>query len=128
MHAQTLHAGSGVSACFPAAVLRYITSGSHQLLPLVPLVLLQVLETEPIMPGEDFSFFTRAVPSTFMFLGIKNETVGSVHNLHNANFKIDEGVLPLGAAMHASLAMEYLSRGQEGFGSSKGSSGNREEL
>uniref|UniRef100_A0A383VWA3 Peptidase M20 dimerisation domain-containing protein n=1 Tax=Tetradesmus obliquus TaxID=3088 RepID=A0A383VWA3_TETOB len=92
-----------------------------------------VLETEPIMPGEDFSFFTMTVPSTFMFLGIRNETAGSVHNLHNANFKIDEGVLPIGAAMHASLAMEYLSRGQEGFGS-KGSSSSssggssREEL
>jgi IAA-amino acid hydrolase len=91
---------------------------------------LQVLETEPIMPGEDFSFFTRTVPSTFMFLGIRNEAVGSVHNLHNANFKIDEGVLPLGAAMHASLAMEYLSRGQEGFGSKSSSSSgsNKEEL
>jgi metal-dependent amidase/aminoacylase/carboxypeptidase family protein len=106
----------------------FCCSSAAAYIKLLPLVLLQVLETEPIMPGEDFSFFTRAVPSTFMFLGIKNETVGSVHNLHNANFKIDEGVLPLGAAMHASLAMEYLSRGQEGFGSSKGSSSSREEL
>ncbi|KAF6258480.1 hypothetical protein COO60DRAFT_1518753 [Scenedesmus sp. NREL 46B-D3] len=88
-----------------------------------------VLETEPVMPGEDFSFFTRAVPSAFMFLGIRNETVGSVHNLHNANFQIDEGVLPVGAAMHASIAMEYLSRGEEGFGSKgSSSSSSREEL
>eukprot|EP00882_Tetradesmus_deserticola_P016803 GHRQ01017967.1.p1 GENE.GHRQ01017967.1~~GHRQ01017967.1.p1 ORF type:complete len:233 (+),score=107.26 GHRQ01017967.1:53-700(+) len=88
-----------------------------------------VLETEPIMPGEDFSFFTRAVPSAFMFLGIRNESVGSVHNLHNANFQIDEGVLPVGAAVHAALALKYLSLGQEGFGSrSSSSSGGREEL
>lgn len=52
-----------------------------------------------------------------MFIGIRNETVGSVHNLHSPNFKLDEGVLPLGAALHASLAMSYLEKQREGFGS-----------
>eukprot|EP00879_Flechtneria_rotunda_P009680 GHRR01010129.1.p2 GENE.GHRR01010129.1~~GHRR01010129.1.p2 ORF type:complete len:211 (+),score=62.92 GHRR01010129.1:2489-3121(+) len=73
-----------------------------------------VIETEPIMPAEDFAFFGRAVPSAFMFIGIRNETVGSVHNLHNAKFRVDESVLPLGAAVHASLAVEYLNK-QKGF-------------
>ncbi len=73
------------------------------------------------MPAEDFGFFTRAVPGSFMFFGIRNETLGSVHNLHSTNFTLDESVLPIGAAMHASLAVEYLSRQHEGFrkGSSK---------
>lgn len=75
----------------------------------------QVLETDPVMPGEDFSFFGRKVPATMMFIGIRNETLGSVHNLHSPNFKLDEGVLPLGAAVHASLALSYLERNQEGF-------------
>ena len=68
------------------------------------------------MPAEDFSFFTRALPSTFMFIGIKNEKIGSGHNLHNNKFKADEDVLPVGAALHASIAMKYLSEGKEGFG------------
>lgn len=79
------------------------------------------------MPAEDFSFFTRTVPSTFMFVGIRNEIVGSVHNLHSRNFKVDEGVLPLGAAVHAGLAMEYLARQREGFGA-QGAGSSRDEL
>lgn len=70
-----------------------------------------VLETEPIMPAEDFAFFARAVPSAFLFLGIRNESLGSVHNLHSRDFKLDEGALHKGAALHASLAFEYLARG-----------------
>jgi len=59
-----------------------------------------------------------------MFIGIRNETLGSVHNLHSPNFKLDENVLPLGAALHASLAMSYLERQQEGFkGSEAGEAG-----
>lgn len=33
--------------------------------------------------GEDFAFFCRKVPCNFGFLGIRNETLGSVHALHN---------------------------------------------
>ncbi|GBF94731.1 IAA-amino acid hydrolase-like [Raphidocelis subcapitata] len=71
----------------------------------------QVLETEPIMPAEDFAFFARAVPSAFLFLGIRNETLGSVHNLHSRNFLLDESALPRGAALAAGLAVEFLARG-----------------
>lgn len=78
-------------------------------------LLVQVVETDPVMPGEDFAFFGMKVPSTMMFIGIRNETLGSVHNLHSPNFKLDENVLPLGAALHASLAMSYLARQHEGF-------------
>lgn len=34
-------------------------------------------ETEATMAGEDFSFITRAVPSCFLFLGTRNESVGA---------------------------------------------------
>ena len=34
-------------------------------------------ETQATMVGEDFSFIARAVPSCFLFLGIRNETLGS---------------------------------------------------
>lgn len=62
------------------------------------------------MAAEDFSFIARAVPATFMFLGIRNETLGSVHGLHTDRFLMDEAVLPVGAALHASLAKEWLER------------------
>lgn len=71
----------------------------------------QVFETEPVMPAEDFAFFARTVPSTFLFLGVRNESLGAVHNLHSQRFKLDEAVLHKGAALHAALATEYLRRG-----------------
>ena len=50
----------------------------------------------------------RTKPSAFLFLGIKNETVGSVYGLHNSEFKLDQTALKTGAAMHAALASEWL--------------------
>ena len=62
------------------------------------------------MAAEDFSFIARAVPSAFMFLGIRNESAGALHGLHTDKFTLDEQVLHRGAALHASLAFEYISR------------------
>ncbi len=36
------------------------------------------------------------MPSTFSFLGIRNETAGSVHNVHTSRFVMDEAQMPLG--------------------------------
>lgn len=92
----------------------------------------QVVENEPIMPAEDFSFFTQAMPSTFLFMGIADEALGTTQNLHSPRFKLDESVLPKGAALFASLAAEYLAAGREGFeaggGGSSGAAAAREEL
>lgn len=57
-----------------------------------------------------------AVPGVFSFLGIQNETAGSVHGLHTAQFQMDEGQLPAGAALHATFALEFLARHGAGSG------------
>lgn len=49
-----------------------------------------------------------AVPGVFTYLGIGNETAGSVHGLHTPRFTLDETVLPRGAALHAAVAFEFL--------------------
>ena len=49
-----------------------------------------------------------AVPGAFTFLGIRNEELGSVHGLHTARFQMDEAVMPLGAALHATVALDAL--------------------
>jgi IAA-amino acid hydrolase len=70
---------------------------------------------ELCMGSEDFAAFSEAVPgSHFYFVGIRNEAAGSVHNAHSPQYVVDEGALPYGAAMHASLAMTYLQRRQRG--------------
>ncbi|KAI7846414.1 hypothetical protein COHA_000124 [Chlorella ohadii] len=90
----------------------------------------QAGETEGTMAGEDFAFIGRAVPACFLFLGTRNESVGAVHGLHTPRFTLDEGVLPLGAALHTALATQYLEqwhvRQPQGGGGS-GTAG-REEL
>lgn len=70
-----------------------------------------VPDVEPTMAGEDFAFIAKAVPSAFAFLGIRNETVGSVHGLHTAQYMMDEGVLKVGAALHTALALKFLESG-----------------
>lgn len=73
-----------------------------------------VLESEPVMPAEDFSFFARALPSAFSFIGAadpRGAAGGGGGLLHNPRFSLDEGVLPVGAALHAAVAAEYLARG-----------------
>eukprot|EP00887_Chlorella_sp_A99_P007465 scaffold2.g7465.t1 len=91
----------------------------------------RVAEAEPSMAGEDFSFIARAVPSAFIFLGIRNESAGAVHGLHSPRFTLDEGVLKTGAALHAALAADYLAQWPRQQGKGEGGGGgaaDREEL
>ncbi|XP_021759724.1 IAA-amino acid hydrolase ILR1-like 6 [Chenopodium quinoa] len=62
----------------------------------------------PIMGAEDFSFFSKEIPAAFYYIGIRNEEVGSTHTVHSPRFILDEDMLPIGAATHASIAERYL--------------------
>ncbi|KAK4433704.1 IAA-amino acid hydrolase ILR1-like 6 [Sesamum alatum] len=63
---------------------------------------------QPLMGAEDFSFYSEVIPASFFFIGIKNETIGSVQSAHSPHFMIDENALPVGAATHAAIAERYL--------------------
>ncbi|KAK6236427.1 hypothetical protein QUC31_020202 [Theobroma cacao] len=67
-----------------------------------------IVEMQPIMGGEDFAFFSEAIPGLFFFLGMKNETQGQFHSGHSPYYRVNEDVLPYGAVLHASLATRYL--------------------
>uniref|UniRef100_A0A1D1XGN5 IAA-amino acid hydrolase ILR1-like 1 n=1 Tax=Anthurium amnicola TaxID=1678845 RepID=A0A1D1XGN5_9ARAE len=68
-----------------------------------------VRDKQPMMGSEDFAFFTEAVPAGYYyFLGMKDESHGPLKAPHSPHFTINEEVLPLGAALHASLAAQYL--------------------
>ncbi|XP_050236001.1 IAA-amino acid hydrolase ILR1-like 6 [Mercurialis annua] len=62
----------------------------------------------PMMGAEDFSFYSQVVPAAFYYIGVRNETLGSIHTGHSPHFMIDEDVLPFGAATHAAVAERYL--------------------
>jgi metal-dependent amidase/aminoacylase/carboxypeptidase family protein len=47
----------------------------------------------------------------FVFLGVRNEAIGAMHNLHNLHTPqaiVDEAALPLGARLLATLAVDFL--------------------
>lgn len=67
-----------------------------------------VIKIAPMMGSEDFSFFANTIPASFFFIGMRNETCGSVHSGHSPLFFVDEEVLPLGATMHAAIAYRYI--------------------
>ena len=54
----------------------------------------------PSMGGEDFSFMLQAVPGAYMRIGQGGQDGGF---LHNSRYDFNDDILPLGAALHASL-------------------------
>ena len=64
-----------------------------------------VFEPEPIMAGDDMSYFLEKVPGFFFFLGVGRENSAP---LHNSRFDFSEEVLPRGVEMYSRLAYELL--------------------
>jgi len=63
----------------------------------------------PLSSGtEDFAFVCEKVPSLMIYLGGGSIDEGYTAGLHNSAMVLDEDVLPLGAAIYAHLATEYL--------------------
>ena len=53
-----------------------------------------------------------AAPGTFVFLGIGDEKSGTTNKLHTPQMQMLESQLPVGASLHASVAMEWLQQQQ----------------
>ena len=67
--------------------------------------------TLPATGSEDFSYLMEKIPSSlFVFLGCYDEEHGCVHPVHNEKFKINEDILPIGAAQYAQFAARYLEK------------------
>ncbi len=65
------------------------------------------LDLEPSMEAEDFAFLARAAPGAFLWLGA---ALPQPRRHHNPDFDVDEGVLPLAAAILARSAAHIASR------------------
>ena len=57
----------------------------------------------PSMGGEDFAFMLQAKPGAYMRIGQGQPELGRSHPLHNSRYDFNDAILPLGAALHASL-------------------------
>ena len=65
----------------------------------------------PVMTGsEDFPFFAEKAPGAFAFIGVGNAEKGIGWPLHHSHFDVDESALPIGAAVHAQFALDYLTK------------------
>ncbi|GER46941.1 IAA-amino acid hydrolase ILR1 [Striga asiatica] len=73
----------------------------------------KIKDMQPLMGSEDFSFYLEKIPGYFFFLGMKDETLDKPVMAHSPHFVVDEGGLPYGAALHASLVVQYLLDGEK---------------
>jgi amidohydrolase len=72
-----------------------------------------VVESELITGAEDFTFFARAAPGLFFFVGITpKDQVGKAAQNHSPRFFVDEKALLTGVRALSHLAADYLSAGK----------------
>jgi len=75
----------------------------------------QIIDLPSIsMTGEDVAYFHEKVPGVHWLLGTANPALGFVHPLHSPLFDFNEDVLPLGAAVHACCAVDFLTNRLKG--------------
>ena len=69
----------------------------------------------PITPAEDFSLYQARVPGVFFFLGVDPPDAdrGSLAPNHSPRFFVDERALPTGVRALASVAIDFLYRGDQ---------------
>lgn len=65
-----------------------------------------LIDPEPMMGAEDFSYMTRKAPGAMFNLGARKDSQDRPH--HTPVFDIDENALPLGAALLADVACRLL--------------------
>lgn len=71
-----------------------------------------LFEEYPSMGAEDFFEFSDnyRIPVSMFWLGVRNEEKGIIHPGHNPKFDIDEDALPIGSAILALSAINYLNK------------------
>jgi amidohydrolase len=79
-----------------------------------------VVTAEPNFEAEDFAFLARAAPGAFFWLGA---ALREPRSHHHPRFDVDEGVLPIGAALLAGSAADLLDRLADGQVDPAGSAG-----
>jgi amidohydrolase len=71
----------------------------------------RVVQSELITGAEDFTFYQRAVPGLFFFIGITpKDQVGKAAHNHSPRFFVDEKALLTGVRALTHLAADYLSQ------------------
>ncbi|MBI2968431.1 MAG: amidohydrolase [Bacteroidetes bacterium] len=67
-----------------------------------------VVDLEPMMTSEDFSFYSQEIPACFYRLGVRNESKGIISPVHSPTFDIDEDALKTAIGLMAWMALREL--------------------
>ncbi|TAK20666.1 MAG: amidohydrolase [Chloroflexota bacterium] len=68
----------------------------------------RLIDGEPRMGAEDFSYFLEKKPGCYFWLGTRNEERGLIWGNHHPKFDIDEAALPIGIDLLTAVAERYL--------------------
>lgn len=68
-----------------------------------------LIETEPSMGGEDFSYFAKEVPSVMLDLGVVMKDMART-SVHSPAFIADEESIPLGVKIMSMVIFDYLAK------------------
>lgn len=66
-----------------------------------------VVETQPIMPVEDFSYYLQKVPGAYFFVGAKMDEVNKVYPHHHESFDFHEPAMEMIAKTFAGIVLAY---------------------
>jgi amidohydrolase len=67
-----------------------------------------VLEVNPVLAGEDFSYYLQKAPGAFMFIGAGNPEKNIIFPQHHPKFDIDETALGYGVEIMVNAALKLL--------------------
>lgn len=65
-----------------------------------------VIETMPVMPVEDFSYYTQVVPGAYFFVGAKLQVESCVFPHHHEQFDFDEKAMLMTAKLFAAIYLK----------------------
>lgn len=68
---------------------------------------LEIIE-QPRMDVEDVSYFLEEIPGSYYRLGIRDESIGAIYDLHHPKFKVNEEAIKYGLILQFKNALEYL--------------------
>ena len=65
-----------------------------------------MLEIDPILGSEDFSYYSHEIPASFTFIGVGKPEAPYGH--HHPKFDIDEDMLPVGVELFTNGVIDFL--------------------
>jgi amidohydrolase len=73
-----------------------------------------IVEPDPVLAAEDFSFYQEKIPGLFIWLGVTDPAADATkaEDVHSSRFLVDESALKVGVRSLSSLAVDFLTAHQ----------------